>query len=48
MPKRKKGKKKRWSDAKFDRCIAHVKASGSGNPYAICTAQMQGRAKKEY
>ncbi len=26
------------SKEKFDSCVAHVKAKGKGNPYAICTS----------
>ncbi len=35
--------------AKFDRCVADVKAKGSGaNAYAVCTAQLGGEAFKSW
>lgn len=32
---------------KFDRCVEHVKAKGTGNPYAICNKSLdRGKRKK--
>lgn len=38
--------RKRWSKAKFDRCVSKIKGTGVKSPYAICMAAMQGTIKK--
>jgi len=45
MPKGKmRPGRKRWSKAKFDRCVSKVK--GAKSPYAVCMASMQGTTKR--
>jgi len=48
MPKGKmRPGRKRWSKAKFDRCVSKVKGTGAKSPYAVCMASMQGTTKRK-